>query len=86
MHHRDGVEGSETRFAWASRVYAGLDRVVASGSERSVVVTHGGTATYLVAAWTGLPIGAAGYAKFTVAAGSITHLREDDFFHDRQVV
>jgi 2,3-bisphosphoglycerate-dependent phosphoglycerate mutase len=85
MLHRDGV-GSETRFAWASRVYAGLDRVLAMGCESSVVVTHGGTATYLIAAWIGLPIQAAGYVKFIAYAGSITHLREDDFFHDRQVV
>jgi probable phosphoglycerate mutase len=85
MHHRDGV-GSETRFAWASRVYAGLDRVLARGSESSVVVTHGGTVTYLIAAWIGLPIEGAGYARCMAAAGSITHLREDDFFHDRQAV
>jgi probable phosphoglycerate mutase len=49
------------------------------------VVTHGGTATYLIAAWIGLPIEDAGYVKFKVAPGSITLLRED-FFHDRQVV
>lgn len=86
MHHHDGVDGSETRFERASRAYAALDRVLAGGRQHSVVVTHGGTATYVIAAWIGLPIGAAGYVKFKVSAGGITHLREDDLFHDREVV
>lgn len=86
MHHCDGVAGSETRFQWASRAYAALDRVIAVDGQDSVVVTYGGTATYLIAAWIGLPIEAAGYVKFNVSPGSITHLRQDDFFHDRQVV
>lgn len=55
MHHRDGVDGSETRFEWARRTYGALQRVLASGEQNAVVVTHGGTATYLVAAWIGLP-------------------------------
>ena len=86
MHHRDGIDGSETRFEWASRAYAALQRILASGAQDAVVVTHGGTATYLIAAWIGLPLEEAGYVKFKVSPGSITHLREDDVFHDRQVV
>lgn len=86
MHHRDGIAGSETRFEWASRAYAALQRILAGGAQDAVVVTHGGTATYLIAAWIGLPLAEAGYVKFNVSPGSITHLREDDFFHDRQVV
>ena len=85
LHHRDGNEGSETRYEWAARSYAALHRVLARGPEDAVVVTHGGTATYLIAAWIGLPLEAAGYVKFAVSPGGITHLREDDFFHDRQV-
>lgn len=86
MNHRDGIDGSETRFEWASRAYGALQRILASGAQNAVVVTHGGTATYLIAAWIGLPLEEAGYVKFKVSPGSITHLREDDFFHDRQVV
>lgn len=86
MHHRDGIDGSETRFEWANRAYGALQKILASGAQDAVVVTHGGTATYLIAAWIGLPLEDAGYVKFKVAPGSITHLREDDFFHDRQVV
>ena len=60
MHHRDGIDGSETRFEWASRAYAALQRILAGGAQDAVVVTHGGTATYLIAAWIGLPLEEAG--------------------------
>ncbi|PPB48684.1 histidine phosphatase family protein [Arthrobacter pityocampae] len=86
MHHRDGIDDSETRFEWANRTYSALQKILVHGARDAVVVTHGGTATYLIAAWIGLPLEHAGYVKFTVAPGSITYLREDDFFHDRQVV
>jgi probable phosphoglycerate mutase len=86
MRHRDGIDGSESRFEWASRAYAALQRILACGTQDMIVVTHGGTATYLIAAWIGLPLEEAGYVKFKVSPGSITHLREDDFFHDRQVM
>lgn len=33
-----------------------------------------------------LPIESLGYARFHAAPGSITELREDDYFHNRQVV
>jgi probable phosphoglycerate mutase len=86
MRHRDGVAGSESRLEWASRAYAALQRILVDDAQDIVVVTHGGTASYLIAAWIGLPLADAGYVKFKVSPGSITHLREDDFFHDRQVV
>ncbi|WP_246165420.1 histidine phosphatase family protein [Arthrobacter yangruifuii] len=86
MHHWDGNAGSEMRFQLAGRAYTALHRMLAAGAQDTVAVTHGGTATYLVAAWIGLPLEAAGYVKFQISPGSITHLREDDVFHDRQVV
>jgi probable phosphoglycerate mutase len=86
MRHRDGIDGSESRLELAGRAYAALERILMCGAQDVVVVTHGGTATYLIAAWIGLPLEEAGYVKFKVSPGSITHLREDDFFHDRQVM
>jgi len=86
MRHRDGIDDSESRFEWAGRAFAALQRILARRAQDMIVVTHGGTATYLIAAWIGLPLEEAGYVKFKVSAGSITHLREDDFFHDRQVM
>ncbi len=51
-----------------------------------VVVTHGFAATFVVAAWIGMPVPAAGHVAFPVASGSITTLVEDGFFHNRAVV
>lgn len=86
MKHLDGVEGSETRHICAGRLYTALDRILAAGARNTVIVTHGGSATYLIAAWIGLPLAAAGYVKFRLSPGSITHLNEDDFHHDRRVL
>jgi len=85
LRHHDGVEGSETRLDVATRVYAAVDRVVAAGAEQAVIVTHGGAATFVIAAWIGMPLESVGAVKFKVAPGSISVLR-DDSSGDRQVV
>jgi 2,3-bisphosphoglycerate-dependent phosphoglycerate mutase len=33
-----------------------------------------------------MPVGSTGYVNFRAAPGSITTLREDDYFHNRQIV
>ncbi|MEZ5192079.1 MAG: histidine phosphatase family protein [Nocardioides sp.] len=71
---------------WASRVYAATERIFAQPWRFAVVVTHGGSLTYVVSAWIGMPLEAAGYVKFKASAGSVAHLCEDDLFHDRQVL
>ena len=42
--------------------------------------------TFVVAAWFCLPIDSVGYMNLRCSAGSITTLKEDDYFHNRQVV
>ncbi|MGW2815650.1 histidine phosphatase family protein [Streptomyces sp. NPDC001415] len=86
MDHDEGVEGSETKAAWAQRIYAATDEILQSPCEHQIIVTHGGSLTFVVASWIKMPIESAGYASFRAPAGSITTLREDDFFHNRQVV
>ncbi|WP_229075194.1 histidine phosphatase family protein [Actinoplanes sp. DH11] len=86
MRHDEGVSGAETKWQQAVRAYAALDRILRSRIENQIVVTHGGTATFLIAAWIGMPVHAAGFVSFRVSSGSITSLREDDFFHNREVV
>ncbi|QKW06560.1 histidine phosphatase family protein [Streptomyces sp. NA04227] len=86
MDHDEGVAGSETKAAWARRVYAAMDEILRSTCEHQIVVTHGGSLTFVVASWIKMPIESAGYASFRAPSGSITTLREDDFFHNRQVV
>ncbi|MGW8848130.1 histidine phosphatase family protein [Streptomyces xiamenensis] len=85
MYHDEGVAGAETKLEWARRLYAALDRILARPCRHQIIVTHGGSLTFLVAAWIGMPIEAAGYASFRAPSGSITTLREDDFFHNRQL-
>jgi probable phosphoglycerate mutase len=86
MDHDEGVEGSETKAAWAQRVYAAMDEILQNPCEHQIIVTHGGSLTFVVASWIKMPIESAGYASFRAPSGSITTLREDDFFHNRQVV
>lgn len=85
LDHHPGTPGTETRREWATRAYQALNRVLEVGAENTIIVTHGGTLTYLVSAWIRLPLEHAGYVKFSNTPGGITHLKEDDFAHDRAV-
>jgi len=85
LRHHDGVDGSEIRLDVATRVYASFERVLKHGAEHSVVVTHGGAATFVVAAWIGMPLESLGSVKFKVSPGSITTLRQTNVAADRQV-
>ena len=40
----------------------------------------------MIAHWLRIPEDALAYASFRVEPGSITHLREDDYFHNRTLV
>ncbi|WP_455362661.1 histidine phosphatase family protein, partial [Streptomyces sp. SYSU K21746] len=84
--YADSVDGSETKAAWAKRIYAATDEILQNPCEHQIIVTHGGSLTFVVASWIKMPIESAGYASFRAPSGSITTLREDDFFHNRQVV
>ncbi len=86
MNHDEGIAGAETKAAVALRIYAALDDILSSPYEHQVIVTHGFAATFLVAAWIKMPIDSLGYVHFGVRSGSITTLKEDDYFHNRQVV
>lgn len=86
LRHHPGVAGAETRLDVALRAYRALTDLLALDVDELVVVTHGFTAGFVVAAWIGMPIEAAGHVAFPVASGSITTLREDGFFHNRGVL
>lgn len=85
MDHDEGVDGSETKAEWARRLYAAMDDILRRPCEHQIIVTHGGSLTYVVASWIRMPFDSVGYANFRAPSGSITELREDDFFHNRQV-
>lgn len=86
MRHGEGLVHAETRADIAERVYASMAAILTGGSEDQVIVTHGFALTFVVASWIRMPIASLGHVSFPVAAGSITYLREDDLFHNRQVV
>ncbi|MEV6559738.1 histidine phosphatase family protein [Nocardia sp. NPDC051756] len=86
MGHHDGIPGSETMGAFGERIYTAMAAIEQTHCEHQIVVTHGGVITFAVGSWTRLPLDALAYARFNGPSGSITELREDDYFHNRQVV
>lgn len=60
LRHDQGIAGAETTWDLATRAYAAVERIQQSAAEHVVVVSHSGTSTFLLAAWIGMPIEAAG--------------------------
>ncbi|MFK3679022.1 histidine phosphatase family protein [Microbacterium sp. NPDC090218] len=85
MEHEEGLEGAETKLQWARRVYAGMEMILSDSPRQKIIVTHGGSATLVIAHWIGMPLDALTHASFRVDSGSITRLVEDDYFHNRTV-
>ncbi|MBK5569839.1 histidine phosphatase family protein [Ensifer sp. SSB1] len=86
LDHDCGIEGAETRRDVALRVYPCVEAIVARPCETQIIVTHGFTLTLVIAAWMRVPVEATGFLSFPAKSGSITHLRQDDFFRNRAVV
>lgn len=86
MDHDYGVPGAETRRALASRVYRAMERILASECAHQIIVTHGFALTFVVAAWSRMPLDAAGYIAVKSTSGGITHLYEDDVYFNRGIV
>ena len=60
LRHDQGIAGAETTWDLATRAYAAVERIQQSAAEHVVVVSHSGTSTFLLAAWIGMLIEAAG--------------------------
>ncbi|MBI1649044.1 histidine phosphatase family protein [Hyphomicrobium sulfonivorans] len=86
LDHRYDIAGAETRREFATRIYRAMDGIIARPAELQVIVTHGFALTFVVAAWIGMPLEAAGFVNFTVPSGSVTHLRQDDYWRNRAVI
>ncbi|MGE6783488.1 histidine phosphatase family protein [Ensifer adhaerens] len=86
LDHACGIEGAETRRDVALRVFPFVEAIVARPCPTQVIVTHGFTLTLVIAAWMKVPVEATGFLSFPAKSGSITHLRQDDFFRNRAVV
>lgn len=86
LDHRGNIEGAESRRDVAARVYPLVDRLVERSCPTHILVTHGFALSLIVAAWMKVPIEVCGFMAFPAPAGSITQLRQDDFFRNRSLV
>lgn len=86
MDHRYGIPGAESKRESGQRIYRAMDRILASPCSYQIVVTHGFALTFVVAAWIKMPLDSAGYIAVRSTSGGITHLFEDDVFHNRGIV
>ena len=78
-------KGAESRGDFAHRIYRAMDEIYAATKTSSIIISHGFAHTFIVSWWIGLPIENADYVHFSSSAGSITHLLEDETFHNRSV-
>ncbi|MBO9655163.1 MAG: histidine phosphatase family protein [Agrobacterium tumefaciens] len=86
MDHRGGIADGETRREVAERVYRSVNTIISRRCPTQVIVTHGFALTFVIAAWIKMPIETAGYVSFPAGSGSITHLRQDDYWQSRSVI
>lgn len=86
LDHDIGIPGAETRRQFATRIYRAMERILASPCPYQVVVTHGFALTFVIAAWIGMPLEVSGRIAVASTSGGITHLHEDDRFHNRTIV
>lgn len=85
MDYIEGLHGAETKLQWARRGYDGIETILSDSRPQKIIVTHGGSATLIIARWIGMPLDALSHVSFKVDSGSITWLVEDDYFHNRAV-
>lgn len=85
LRHDEGIAGAETRMDLAQRAYAAMQRLMLSELDNQVVVTHGGTATLLLAAWIEMPIESVGRVQFGLSSGGITELSKNARNHSHMI-
>lgn len=86
LDHDEGLPGTETRRALATRIYRAMDHILASPCSHQIIVTHGFALTFVVAAWIAMPLDATGYIAVQATSGGITHLCQDDLFANRGIL
>jgi probable phosphoglycerate mutase len=86
MDHHEGIPGSESRRDIAQRIYRAIDLILVSPCSHQIIVTHGFALTFVVAAWIKMPLDAAGHIAVKSTSGGLTHLHEDDVYHNRAIV
>lgn len=86
LDHRGNIEEAESRRDVARRVYPFMEAMLQRECQTQIIVTHGFTFSLVIAAWMQIPVEACGFMNFAAPSGSITHLRQDDFFRNRAMI
>lgn len=86
LRHEEGIEGAETMYEFACRVYEVMGEILDRPCSHHIISTHGGVLTFAAAAFLRLPINELGFMRLQARPGTITVLREDDYFHNRSLV
>ena len=86
LDHRGGIEGAESRRDVARRIYPFVETILKRECATQIIVTHGFALSLVISAWMRIPIEACGFVAFPAAKGSITHLRQDDYFRNRAMI
>ncbi len=79
------IEGAETRRTAATRIRRFVDQLIETAPIEAVVVTHGFAATFVLAAWIGIPVEATAFVGFDVSPGGITTLEFDEQWGNRLI-
>ncbi len=86
LRHDEGIDGAETMHAFATRIYESMEEVLDRQCSHQIISTHGGVLTFAAAAFLRLPIDALGHMRLRARPGTITVLREDEYFHNRSLI
>lgn len=86
LDHVEGIEGAETKRAFATRIYRAMGQILASPCPNQIIVTHGYAVTFVIAAWIRMPLESVGWVNFRSSSGGISYLREDDTRFNRTVL
>lgn len=86
MDHDEGISGAETKLHWVERTYRAMAQIEKTTATHRIIVTHGGTANWVIAAWQRLPMEGCGYVGWGLAQGSITTLSDANPFHNRTLL
>jgi probable phosphoglycerate mutase len=85
MDHRL-FTGAESRRECGQRAYVFINRLLVERDDNAIIITHGHFRTFLIMAWLKVPVENMGYGQFPANSGSVTHLKEDDLFKNRNIV
>ncbi|MFD2839199.1 histidine phosphatase family protein [Populibacterium corticicola] len=86
LRHDEGIDGAETMHVFATRIYESMEEILERQCSHQIISTHGGVLTFAAAAFLRLPIDALGHMRLRARPGTITVLREDDYFHNRSLI